>query len=67
MANPKTAFPPVVVYFDGTDYWLADGFHRLAAWERIGVMPSLGEQFNDCHQHEGLRAAAVHLREATRR
>ena len=36
MANPDTVFPPVVVYCDGTDYWLADGFHRVAAWERIG-------------------------------
>jgi hypothetical protein len=34
---------------------------------RIGAMPSLGEKFNDWHQHEGLRAAAVHLREAIRR
>jgi hypothetical protein len=34
---------------------------------KVGVMPSLGEQFNDWHQREGLRAAAVHLREATRR
>lgn len=34
---------------------------------KVGVMPFLGEQFNDWHQREGLRAAAVHLREATRR
>ena len=36
MADPNTVFPPVVVYSDGKDYWLADGFHRLAAWQRIG-------------------------------
>jgi hypothetical protein len=36
MSDPDTHFPPVIVYFDGTDHWLADGFHRVAAWERIG-------------------------------
>jgi len=24
-------FPPVQVYFDGTDHWLSDGFHRVKA------------------------------------
>jgi hypothetical protein len=30
-------FPPVIVFHDGTGYWLADGFHRLEAWKRNGV------------------------------
>ena len=29
-------FPPVAVYFDGEEYWLADGFHRVRATEAIG-------------------------------
>jgi hypothetical protein len=30
-------FPPIVVYFDGQDYWLADGFHRRAAFRQAGL------------------------------
>lgn len=28
-------FPPIAVYFDGSTYWLADGFHRYLAAKRI--------------------------------
>ena len=30
------AFPPVVLYDDGADLWLADGFHRVEAARKIG-------------------------------
>lgn len=31
-------FPPVIVFFDGTDHWLADGFHRVQASMDIGAL-----------------------------
>ena len=36
MAYENNVFRPVEVYYDGKDYWLADGFHRIEAWKRIG-------------------------------
>lgn len=30
-------FPPVILYYDGEEYWLADGFHRVRAFEAAGT------------------------------
>lgn len=29
-------FPPITVFFDGSDHWLADGFHRYFAHQKAG-------------------------------
>ncbi len=39
-------FPPVTVFYDGTDYWLADGFHRVTAAQQA----DLKEIAADVHQ-----------------
>lgn len=40
-------FPPLVVFFDGAKYWLADGFHRYYAAH------SRGESKVNCYVREG--------------
>lgn len=53
MATGAT-FPPLVVFKEGNVFWLADGFHRLAAFR--GVVAKVS-----CEVHEGgLRDAILH-------
>ena len=47
------AFPPVTVYFDGSDYWLVDGFHRYFATK------SNGKTSIDCDIENGTLKEAV--------
>lgn len=46
-------FPPVIVFLDGTAYWLADGFHRVEAAKKAGQSTILAEV------HQGDRHLAV--------
>jgi len=47
------AFPPPVVYFDGTDHWLSEGFHRVASAKLAGL------KVLDCEVRRGGRFEAL--------
>lgn len=47
------AFPPVVVFFDGSTYWLADGFHRHYA-HRV-----LKRETIECDVRQGTQRDAI--------
>lgn len=36
-------FPPVTAFYDGEVYWLADGFHRVLAHEKAGLVDVAAE------------------------
>jgi len=48
----ETKFPPVVLFFDGADHWLADGFHRYLAARRAGL------EKIEAEVHQGTRESA---------
>ena len=52
-------FPPLTVFFDGADYWLADGFHRLGAYNVVMQALELPGIDIDCEVIEGGRRDAI--------
>ena len=46
-------FPPVTVFFDGENYWLADGFHRVDAAKKAEL------QIITIDIHKGTRRDAI--------
>ena len=46
-------FPPLDLFFDGAEYWLADGFHRYHAANKIGLVEIPAKM------HSGTRRDAV--------
>lgn len=52
MADGAT-LPPLTVFYDGQDHWLADGFHRRAAAETLGLAEV------ECDVRQGTRRDAV--------
>jgi len=41
LLSEKVLMPPVIVYFDGKEYWLADGFHRYFSHKKLGLTEML--------------------------
>ena len=46
-------FPAAVVFFDGADNWLVDGFHRFHASSSIGALSM------ECEVHQGTQRDAI--------
>lgn len=49
----KIEFPPLVVFHDGSTYWLADGFHRYLAAKRADI------DRHKCEVHQGTKRDAL--------
>lgn len=59
-------FPPVEVFYDGATYWLADGFHRVEAYRRRGVVEVEAHVQDGTERDALLYAVAANLRHGLR-
>lgn len=59
--------PPVICYFDGSDYWLADGYHRLRACEEIVAVDINAEVHNGTQRDAVLHSVGANAEHGLRR
>lgn len=60
-------FPPVIVFFDGSKYWLADGFHRVLAKQMIGKQKFFTEVRHGSHRDAKLFAVEINVNHGNQR
>ena len=60
-------FPPLLVYFDGTHYWLVDGYHRYHAHKKAGKAGASCDVVNGTFRDAVLHATCVNSRHGMRR
>lgn len=60
-------FPPLLVYFCGTNYWLVDGYHRYHAHKKAGKAGVTCEVVNGTFTDAVLKAASVNSKHGMRR
>jgi hypothetical protein len=60
-------FPPIDVFFDGSRYWPADGFHRLEAHCQAGLQEIDAELHNGSRRDALLYAAGANAEHGLRR
>lgn len=60
-------FPPVVVFYDGSDYWLADGFHRVQGARDAGLDSIPAEVKQGTRRNAILYAAGANAEHGLRR
>jgi hypothetical protein len=52
-------FPPLTVFWDGEEYWLADGFHRFGAYNTVMQALELPGMSLPCEVIEGTQRDAI--------
>jgi len=65
--DPKNKIAAITVFFDGQDYWLADGFHRVAALQKLGRLEAWVEVLHGTLREAILYSCGANARHGLRR